>query len=192
VRNENPNSRDPFADLFADEQTSEVEPEPPWTFRALEAEDLPTLAGIDRGTDYRWRHRRFAKESARPYMCGAVAVAGEQVVGYLLYFLLAAYRRQNRLYLRLDVAKIGVAASWRRRGCGTYLFNMARLSLINRFEHGTDSGRFKITMTVPERNLAAQLWAKKNGFTVPQHGVRRDAFDDLDGDGYLFERRDNW
>ena len=99
---------------------------------------------------------------------GMVAERDKQIVGIMVYML----KKHHILLLNLCVA-----AGARRQGVGTAMIDRIKEKL------GRSCYRKTVAAKVRERNLAAQLFFRKNGFRAAS--VIRDYYEDTSEDAYL-------
>lgn len=124
--------------------------------RWLIRRDLPEVLEIEQaGFMNPWAEDDFLRCLDRLDCISLVAEQGERVVGFVVYKLHKA---------RLHVLNFAVHPAWRRQGVGAGLVANLRGKLGSR--------RRALTLDVSERNLAAQLFFRSQGFRAAsvQHG----------------------
>ncbi len=168
---------------------------PALTLRWMIHLDLPRVVDISRNVPgLKWDEEEFLQSLRGVDTVGNVAEVGEEVVGYLIYKLrrgprddeaeaedgprrLADLMRPAERALRIAVLNMAVAPEWQRHGIGRSM--LAKLERKIQCEGGS------ISLTVPERNLAMQLFLRRAGYRAVR--VLRDYFDTEDA--YLMERQ---
>ncbi len=134
--------------------------------------DMPDVMAIEAASfDYPWTEADFLTALRQKNCIGMVATADNRIVGYMVYELNKG---------KLPLLNFAVAPSHRRECIGQ---QMVRKLVDKLSQHG----RRKITLTVRETNLAAQLFFHDHGFTAT--GVSRGHYEDSGEDGYEMEFR---
>ncbi len=172
----------------------------PCTIRNMDWDDLPSLVGIDLSSQDPWNYQRLGAAMECPYSLGAVAMAEQQIAGFLMYSVSdttpKSMRKQNRIHLIAGLVKLTVAPDWRKRGIATNLIQKVEDGLVVRFAQNHPAGRLTLTVTVPDTWKEAHHFLKKIGFAVPvadgHPEIKKAPFDFCDDDGYVFERRREW
>lgn len=193
----------------------------PYLVRELDYDDLPRLAGIDKGSENGFDYEHLEQVIQSRYAIGCVAVvqhgpaadpaAGghasilderearplRETAGFLVYLVSDTSSKRARkrgvLHLTLTAVRLAVAPAWRRRGLGRCLLGAAEGSLIRQFQAKNPAGYVRTRALVPESWLAAQLFLRGCGFRVPRRGgIVRAPFEFADDDGYDFERVRHW
>jgi [ribosomal protein S18]-alanine N-acetyltransferase len=134
--------------------------------------DMADVLATERGSfDYAWTEDDFLRCLRQRNCIGMVAEQGDRVIGFMIYELHKS---------KLHVLNFAVAPSIRRIGVGTQMVDklIAKLS---------SHRRSKITLAVRERNLAAQLFFRKNDFKAVK--VLRNYYEDSNEDAFLMEFR---
>lgn len=137
-----------------------------WMIRA----DMPQVLAIEQEAFVcPWEEADFIRVLRMRTCIGMVAVAAEEVVGYMIYELYKS---------RLDLLNLAVREDCRRTGVGSLMLSKLKGKL-------SAARRTAITTLVSERNTGAHLWLRHNGFKCVK--VERDAFDNwTSDDGYWF------
>lgn len=115
--------------------------------------DMPSVLEIDRDSfDEWWTEHEFKEQLKGTYCIGMVAVRGEKVVGYMVYYLVKE---------RIELVRLAVHPEHRRQGIGRTMLDrlVAKLSLQRRKEAWFE---------VPEEFLPAQLWLRACGWRCEQ------------------------
>jgi ribosomal-protein-alanine N-acetyltransferase len=129
--------------------------------RPLNLADLDQVMKIERGSfSSPWSYRFFMEELKAPYAHSLLAELEEQVVGYIVYWVLPH---------ELDVHNVAVERSYRRRGIGRLLLQ----AVIDEAEH---QGLERVTLEVRKSNQPAQLLYRRMGFTT--RGIRKGYYSD--------------
>lgn len=130
--------------------------------------DMPEVLAIENDVfSHPWTEEDFIKVLRRRNCIGMVAEFDERVVGYFLYELFPH---------SLHIESFAVDHGFWRAGVGR---RMAE-KLIGKLESGR---RRRITVNVRERNLDAQLFFKRMGFTC--YDTKREFFNNGE-DAYVF------
>jgi ribosomal-protein-alanine N-acetyltransferase len=142
--------------------------------RWMNGRDLPEVTAIEYASFPSWWSEDDFRQVMRQRNCiGMVAVAGFDVVGYMVYEL-----HKKRLHL----INLAVHPDWRGCGVGTLLVDRLKSKLsADRFS------RRKIMLEIRERNLPGQLFFRSQGFRAIT--VFSDFYVDSDEDAYLMEYR---
>jgi ribosomal protein S18 acetylase RimI-like enzyme len=132
--------------------------------RAFEARDLPEILRIERGSfpassgDPAWTQKQFATITARAAVSMLIAEDSfRRVRGYIVW-------QRGKDFL--EVLNLAVDPEARRRRIACQLINMLRRTLT------VDVRSRSIQVSVPEENLAAQLFFRSSGFRA--RGTVRD------------------
>lgn len=131
--------------------------------------DHPEVLAIETASfDHRWTGADFRDCLRRRECVGMVAEIGGAVVGFMVYELHKT---------RLHVLNFAVAPEWRRVGVGTQMVH----KLVGKL---SGHRRTKITLTVRESNLGAQLFFRSQAFQATR--VLRGYYEDSGEDAYRF------
>lgn len=134
--------------------------------------DMPAVMRCERASfEYAWTEDDFLRCLRQRNCIGMVAEVDDQVAGYMIYELHKT---------RLNVLNFAVHPAHRREGIGDML--MAKLEYKLASHH-----REKITVAVRERNLAAQMFFKSNGFQATK--LLHNYYEDSGEDAYHMEYR---
>lgn len=125
--------------------------------------------------EFPWRFGDFYSMLTLHRAGGLVAVSNGKVIGYVIYSRMGS---EGEAFVKID--NIAVAATHRREGVASALAGEA----LRRTTRDSDSAR--IDAMVRERNLAAQLFLRANGFKAIQ--TLRNQFEETGEDAYLFRR----
>jgi [ribosomal protein S18]-alanine N-acetyltransferase len=110
--------------------------------------DMPEVMEIEElGFEFPWSEKDFMRCLRQRNCIGMVAEHGDRVVGFMIYEL---HKK------RLEILKCAVHPNWRAEGIGRQMME----KLINKLSH---QRRDKLTASVPERNLDAQLFFRAMG-----------------------------
>jgi [ribosomal protein S18]-alanine N-acetyltransferase len=139
-----------------------------WMIRRDMADVLQTEVA---SFEYAWTEDDFLRCLRQRNCIGMVAEVNDRVVGFMIYEL-----HKNKLH----VLNFAVAPQFRKRGIGTSM--VAKL-----FGKLSSHRRGKITLAVRERNLAAQLFFRKQDFKAVR--VLRNYYEDSGEDAFLMEHR---
>lgn len=124
--------------------------------RRMREGDLPALLAIESlEFPYPWDAADFNRCLRVPYCCGRVAEYAGEIVGYSVHEL-------HRF--RIDLLTIGVAGGFQLRGVGRAIAGNIMADLID--------DRAFIFALVRERNLDAQLFFQRLGFTAEPEVIR--------------------
>jgi [ribosomal protein S18]-alanine N-acetyltransferase len=118
---------------------------------------------------YPWTEEDFLREFRKPNCIPMVSERGEDVVGFMAFFL-------ERTVVR--VAKFAVHPDFVRQGIGTRMIQKLKGKL-------SSERRNRIKFQVRETNLAAQLFLKSQGFRATS--VSRGYFKDSGETSYLMQ-----
>lgn len=142
--------------------------------RWMISRDLPQVTAIEYASFPSWWSEDDFRKVLRQRDCiGLVAVAGFDVVGYIVYEL---HKK------RLHVLNLAVHPDWRGRGIGKQMVDRLKSKLsADRFS------RRKIMLEIRERNLPGQLFFRSLGFKAIT--TFSDFYIDSDEDAYLMEYR---
>ncbi|HXG53003.1 MAG TPA: ribosomal protein S18-alanine N-acetyltransferase [candidate division Zixibacteria bacterium] len=125
-------------------------------FREMSLADLDEVMKIER-TSFAspWSERFFIEEIQAPCARALLAVAGERIVGYVIFWLLPD---------EVDVHNLAVHTAYRRRGIGRRLLQQV-------IGQARGRGSSRVTLEVRRSNTAAQRLYESLGFRIT--GVRR-------------------
>ena len=117
--------------------------------RMMYPDDLPGVLAVElQCFDDPWDEQDFREQLRKGNCFGSVATVRLQIVGYLVYELLAG---------EVFVLSVAVSPDYRRCGIGGDLVR-------NQFARMNRKYRNRIVANVPEKNLPAQLFFKSLGF----------------------------
>jgi len=137
-------------------------------FRKMESSDLDEVLSIERASfSHPWSARFFLEELRVPCARSLLAIAGDKIVGYIIYWLLSD---------SLDVHNLAVHPECRRRGIGRSL-------LMAVIEDAKCGALKRITLEVRKSNEAAQKLYRSLGFAT--RGVRRGYYSDNGEDALI-------
>lgn len=137
-------------------------------FRKMESSDLDEVLRIERASfSHPWSARFFLEELRVPCARSLVAIAGEKIIGYVIYWLLTD---------SVDVHNLAVHPEWRRRGIGRSL-------LMAVIEDARGGSLKRVTLEVRKSNEAAQKLYHSLGFAT--RGVRRGYYSDNGEDALI-------
>jgi len=111
--------------------------------------DLPDIASWEMDTPYGWDTERYIQAMRVRNQIALIVECGQQVVGVIVYRLLAD---------RIEIRRISVHPDHRRKGVGRILIEKLKTRL-----QGSHT-RFTLRTRVRENNLKAQLFFKAMGF----------------------------
>ena len=139
------------------------------TVRSIKRDDLDAICAIEKQCfEHPWSKEAFLSH-LRKLDCGILtAIQNKQTVGYLVF-----QRGQDFI----EIQKIAVDYLYRRCNVGRALVK----SLTQRME-GTTS---KLSLSVPERNLDAQLFFQNLGYQAV--AILRDSSTEITEDSYIME-----
>jgi ribosomal-protein-alanine N-acetyltransferase len=130
--------------------------------------DMPEVLQTEQESfEYSWTEEDFLRCLRQRNCIGMVAEHGERVVGFMIYELHKA---------KLHILNFAVNPNCRRNGVGTQMV----LKLISKL---SNHRRTRITLAVRERNLAAQLFFRAQGFRAIR--VLRSYYEDSGEDAFL-------
>ena len=111
--------------------------------------DMPEVLQTETESfEYSWTEEDFLRCLRQRNCIGMVAEQGEKVVGFMIYELHKS---------KLHILNFAVHPTWRRTGIGCQMV----AKLISKL---SSHRRTRITLAVRERNLAAQLFFRSQGF----------------------------
>lgn len=140
--------------------------------RWLIRRDMPEVLRIEQQSfEFSWTEEDFLCCLRQRNCIGMVAERDHQIVGFMIYELHKS---------RLNILNFAVARECRKQGIGTQMV----LRLIDKL---SQQRRKEILFEVRERNLAAQLFFKSQGFRAVR--VLRGHYDDTTEDAYLMQYR---
>lgn len=129
--------------------------------------DMPEVLEIEQQSfDYSWTEEDFLRVMRQTNCIGMVAEHGEAIVGYMIYELQK---------FRIELVNFAVHPQWRRLGVGKQMVE----KLVNKL---SSHRRNRVTLTVRESNLRAQLFFHAHGFRAER--VRRSFFADSGEDAF--------
>ena len=132
--------------------------------------DMPEVLQTEQDSfEYSWTEEDFLRCLRQRNCIGMVAEQGEKVVGFMIYELHKA---------KLHILNFAVHPACRRGGIGTQMV----LKLISKL---SNHRRTRITLAVRERNLAAQLFFRSQGFRALR--VLRSYYEDSGEDAFLMQ-----
>jgi len=135
--------------------------------------DMDEVLAIEREAfEYPWSDEDFTRCLRQRNCIGMVVEIADSVVAFMIYEL-----HRNRLH----VLNLAVARSHRRFGIGTRMMEKLAGKL-------SPDRRSRIVLEVRERNLAAQLFFRSQGFRATS--VLKDFYQDTTEDAYLMQY--NW
>ncbi len=135
--------------------------------RQMNPSDLDEIMTIERASfSYPWSARFFLQELRVPCARYLLAVLGERIVGYIIYWLLLS---------EVDIHNLAVHPAYRRRGIGRSLLQAV-------IDEARDHRSSRITLEVRKSNEAAQRLYQSLGFAA--RGVRKGYYSD-DGEDAL-------
>lgn len=134
--------------------------------------DMPAVEGIEEAAfPFQWSEEDFIRCLRQRNCMGMVAEHQFNVVGFMIYEL-----HRNRLHV-LDFA---VHFKYQRRGVGAAMVKR----LVSKL---SPARRNRIMLEVRERNVAAQMFFKSQGFQAVT--LLRDFYEDTTEDAYLMQYR---
>jgi ribosomal-protein-alanine N-acetyltransferase len=144
-----------------------------WHVRWMIRRDMPRVLEIEKHSfETAWTEEEFIRCLRQRNCIGMVAEQSDgDAVGYMVYEL-----HKHRLHL----LNLAVHKDYRSRGVGYSMISKLQGKL-------SYQRRNRILLEVSERNLAGQLWFKRQGFRAIS--VLRDFYDDSDQDAYLMQFR---
>jgi [ribosomal protein S18]-alanine N-acetyltransferase len=132
--------------------------------------DMPEVLQTEQKSfEYSWNEEDFLRCLRQRNCIGMVAEQGEKVVGFMIYELHKA---------KLHILNFAVHPGYRRTGIGTQMV----VKLIGKL---SNHRRTRITLAVRERNLAAQLFFRSQGFRAVR--VLRSYYEDSGEDAFLMQ-----
>jgi len=132
--------------------------------------DMSDVLAIERSSfEYAWTEDEFLQCLRQRNCIGMVAEHQDHVVGFMIYEL-----HKNRLHL----LNFAVGAQFRKAGIGAAM-------LTKLFGKLATHRRSKISLAVRERNLAAQVFFRKQDFRAVK--VLRNYYEDTGEDAFLME-----
>lgn len=132
--------------------------------------DMPAVLEIESESfPYPWDEESFLRVMRQRNCVGLVAEYHDTIVGFVIYELFDA---------RMGLLNLAVATRHRRQGVGAQLIAWLRRKL-------SPERRVRITLEVGERNLAAQLFFRSQGFRAVS--ILRDFYEDTDDDAYVMQ-----
>lgn len=135
--------------------------------RQMNPSDLDEIMSIEKASfSYPWSARFFLQELKVPCARSLLAVLGERIVGYIIYWLLPS---------EVDIHNLAVDPAYRRRGIGRSLLQAV-------IGEARDHRSSRITLEVRKSNEAAQRLYQSLGFAA--RGVRKGYYSD-DGEDAL-------
>ncbi|MDO5554066.1 MAG: ribosomal protein S18-alanine N-acetyltransferase [Planctomycetia bacterium] len=143
-------------------------------FRWMVRSDLEEVLTLERRCfEYRWTKEDFAECLSRRNCAGMVALYEGRIVGFMVY---EVGKR------RIELISLAIAPEEQRRGTGRALvMRLIRKLRANR--------RTKISVTVRERNLQAQLFFRELGFRASS--IMRQFYEPAAEDAYVMQFRLN-
>ncbi len=130
--------------------------------------DMPEVLGIEHASyEHPWSEEEFLRVLRQRNCIGMVAELGERVVGFMIYELHKS---------KLQIVNFAVSRDCRRIGVGHQMV----AKLVGKL---SSHRRTRITLTVRETNLIAQLFFRAEDFKATE--VLRGYYEDTDDDGYL-------
>ena len=119
--------------------------------------------------EFAWTEEDFLQCLRQRNCIGMVAEANDRIVGFMIYEL-----HKNRLH----VLNFAVAPGYRRQGIGSQMI----VKLIGKL---ASHRRSKISLAVRERNLAAQIFFRRQDFRATR--VLRNYYEDSGEDAFQME-----
>ena len=136
-------------------------------FRPMLSSDVEWVMEIERASfPYPWSETFFHQELKASCARALLAVAGEQAIGYVIYWLVSG---------EIDIHNLAVHPGYRRRG-------VARALLRSVIGDARERRAGRITLEVRKSNAAAQKLYQAVGFV--EQGVRKGYYSD-DGEDAL-------
>ena len=136
-------------------------------FRPMLSADVKRVMEIERASfPYPWSETFFHQELKASCARALLALAGEEAVGYVIYWLVSG---------EIDIHNLAVHPGCRRRG-------VARALLLSVIGDARERGAGRITLEVRKSNIAAQRLYQSMGFA--EQGVRKGYYSD-DGEDAL-------
>lgn len=138
--------------------------------------DMPEVMDIEeRSFPHPWSEKEFIDALRVRNNIGMVVELEDEVVGYMVYGLHKTH---------LDLINLAVRPDLRRTGIGTEMIDVLKKEI-----RGHQTRRWLMS-TVWERNLEAQLFLKSQGW-LAKLPIVKDAFEEGEGDAYLFRWRND-
>jgi ribosomal-protein-alanine N-acetyltransferase len=132
--------------------------------------DMPEVLQTEQASfEYSWNEEDFLRCLRQRNCIGMVAEQGEKVIGFMIYELHKA---------KLHILNFAVHPSTRRMGVGAQMVSKLISKLSNH-------RRTRITLAIRERNLAAQLFFRSQGFRAVR--VLRAYYEDSGEDAFLLQ-----
>lgn len=145
-----------------------IKPHIRWAIRR----DVPEVLAIETAVfEFPWSEDDFIRCLRQRNCIGVVIEHKDQVVGFMIYELHTS---------RLHLLNIAVVPALQRCGLGSLMAQKLASKL-------SATRRTRVMCEVRERNLAAQMFFKRQGYRAVS--VLRDFYDDTAEDAYLFQRR---
>jgi ribosomal-protein-alanine N-acetyltransferase len=142
-----------------------------FAIRMMYPDDLPGVMSVElQCFDDPWDEQEFREQLRKGHCFGSVATVRLQIVGYMVYELLAG-----------EVNVLSVAVSHDHRRCG-----IAGDLVRKQFERLTPKYRNRIVANVRETNLAGQLFFKSLRFRAVR--VLSNFYDEIGEDAYRMVR----
>lgn len=133
----------------------------------MKLSDLDQIMTIEKSSfSYPWSSRFFLQEIKVPCARSVLAVTGDRIIGYVVYWLLPG---------EVDIHNLAVRPDCRRRGIGRSL-------LLGVVRHARYQGARRVTLEVRKTNGAAQRLYESIGFVTT--GIRKGYYSD-DGEDAL-------
>ena len=132
--------------------------------------DMPEVLQTEQESfEYSWTEEDFLRCLRQRNCIGMVAEQGEKVVGFMIYELHKS---------KLHILNFAVHPTWRRNRIGSQMV----AKLVSKL---SSHRRTRISLAVRERNLAAQLFFRSQGFRAVR--VLRAYYEDSGEDAFLME-----
>ncbi len=136
-------------------------------FRPMIASDVERVMEIERASfPYPWSQAFFYQELKVSCASAVLALAGEQAIGYVIYWLVSG---------EVDIHNLAVHPGYRRRGVARALLHWV-------IGDAKERGAGRITLEVRKSNTGAQDLYRSLGFA--EQGVRKGYYSD-DGEDAL-------
>ena len=136
-------------------------------FRQMNTSDIEDILTIEKDSfSYPWSARFFLQELKVPCARSLLAVMGEKIIGYIIYWSLPH---------ELDIHNLAVHSAYRRRGVGRSLLQAV-------IDEAKRENASRVTLEVRKSNETAQRLYQLLGFV--SQGVRKGYYTD-DGEDAL-------
>ncbi len=140
--------------------------------RWIMKDDLDEICAIEKECfEFPWMKEDFSRCLRKRNCIGMVAEYRGEIVGFMIYELLKH---------RINLLNLAVARKYRRRSFGAQLVDRLVKKLLT-------TSRSKISFTVRERNLDAQLFFRSQGFRAIS--ILYNFYETINEDAYLMQLR---